>query len=264
MAIQTILQYALVGATGTLFVPANQSFNEAQYFTFINNSPNTLSIFSPSSQPGTDVPALIIPPGASQEFIIPSACRDGFTIVYASPGNTKTFPLNIYITSARTNISASNATAYASVQLAKLDQLPPALTAAGNLKVALEENIIGSLPVSVLDSEVTIPMTVAANNTAVNLTQAGVPGKSYYISYLNWRVSGTAAVGAANLPVLLKDGANTIYSSAIPAASANGANLSITFPQPIKITAGNSVSYTIAASGTAGCIVYANMGLILK
>jgi hypothetical protein len=114
-----------------------------------------------------------------------------------------------------------------------------------------------------LNDYVTHPMTSTQNNAATLLTQAGVAGKSWYISYVNWRVSG-GATAAANQAVAILDGETTIYRSAVPGNSPNGANLSIEFPNPIKITAGNSVTYSIGASGTPGTLIHANMGLFLK
>jgi hypothetical protein len=118
-------------------------------------------------------------------------------------------------------------------------------------------------PIRSLDV-VDILLTTSSANVATSLTQAGVPGQSLYISYFNWRVSGSAPVGASNCALTVKDGTTTIYSSAIPAAAPNGTNLSLMLPHPIKITAGNSVTYSIGSPGNAGCIIYANMGLFLR
>jgi len=107
-------------------------------------------------------------------------------------------------------------------------------------------------------------MSSVAANVETSLTQTGVEGKSWYITYANWRVSGSAVVGASNLAVTISDGATVIYRSAIPAASVNGTSLQINLPQPIKITAGNSVTYAITTPNNAGCIIYANLGLFLK
>jgi hypothetical protein len=108
------------------------------------------------------------------------------------------------------------------------------------------------------------PMTALSANVATTLTQSGVAGKSWYLCYVNWRVSGTAVVGATNLALTIKDGTTIIYQSAIPSASTNGTNLSITFPQPIKITQGNSFTYSIASPNNNGCIIYANIGAFNK
>jgi hypothetical protein len=115
-----------------------------------------------------------------------------------------------------------------------------------------------------LNDFATYPMSSIAPNTATTLTQVGQEGKSWYVCYANWRVSGTAAVGATNLAVTIKDGANTIYASAIPGSSINGTSLHISLTQPIKITTGNAVTYSIATPGAVGCIIYANIGLFLK
>lgn len=115
-----------------------------------------------------------------------------------------------------------------------------------------------------LNDYVTHPMTSILENSATTLTQEGVAGKSWYISYANWRITGTAATGESNIAVRLLDGETEIYKSAIPSGSANGTHLEMTFPQPIKITAGNSASYTIGASGASGCYVQANLGLFQR
>lgn len=111
---------------------------------------------------------------------------------------------------------------------------------------------------------VTVPMTAIAINVPIALAQAGVPGKSWYISYANWRVNGSQAVGSSNLLVTMKDGDTVVYNSVIAAGSVVGTNLSIAFTAPIKITEGNAVTYSIAASGNPGCSIFANLGLILK
>jgi len=110
---------------------------------------------------------------------------------------------------------------------------------------------------------VTNPMTIVSDNTAIDLTQAGTAGKSWYIAYANWRVRGSA-VGATDLSVLILDGATTIYDSVIPKTSIDGTNLSMAFPIPIKITAGNAVHFTITASGVTGSQIEANLGLFQK
>lgn len=106
-------------------------------------------------------------------------------------------------------------------------------------------------------------MTSTQNNAISTLTQSGVAGKSWYIGYVNWRVSG-GAIGATDVSVQLKDNTTVIYNSLIPKNAVDGTNLSVTFPQPIKITQGNSVTYSIGASGTAGTIIDANIGLFNK
>lgn len=110
---------------------------------------------------------------------------------------------------------------------------------------------------------VTFPMTSTKNNEATALTKAGVPGKSWHVSYANWRVSG-GATAAVNQAVTILDGETAIYKSAVPGNSANGTNLSIDFSHPIKITEGNSVTFSIGASGTANTLIHANIGLFLR
>ncbi len=106
----------------------------------------------------------------------------------------------------------------------------------------------------------TTPLIYSAVNVPTQIAKAGVEGKSWYITYINWRVTGTAAVGAANLALTLKDGDTVIYKSAIPGASPNGTNLQIIFPHPIKITEGNSFSFDIATPNNEGCVIYSNLG----
>jgi hypothetical protein len=110
---------------------------------------------------------------------------------------------------------------------------------------------------------VTHPMSSTQNNAATSLTQAGVPGKSWYVCYANWRVSG-GSVAAANQAVTISDGETVIYRSAVPGSSPNGTNLSIDLSHPIKITEGNSVTYDIGASGNANTLIHANFGLFLR
>jgi hypothetical protein len=119
-----------------------------------------------------------------------------------------------------------------------------------------------SKPIRSLDV-VTHPLTNTANNEATTITRAGVPGKSWHVCYANWRVSG-GATAAANQAVTILDGATPVYKSAVPGNSPNGTNLSIDLSHPIKITEGNSVTYSIGASGTSGTLIHANIGLYLR
>jgi hypothetical protein len=52
---------------------------------------------------------------------------------------------------------------------------------------------------------VTHPMTNTANNVATALTKSGVEGQSWFVSYVNWRVSG-GAIGGSNVSVSILDG----------------------------------------------------------
>jgi len=107
---------------------------------------------------------------------------------------------------------------------------------------------------------VTVPMTQAAANVAVSLGQTGVPGKSWYLGYFNWRVAGTAPVGATDCVLTILDGATVIYEPVIAAAAPVGTNNSIIFAYPLKITTGNAFTYAITTPGNPGCIIYANLG----
>ena len=146
-----------------------------------------------------------------------------------------------------------------SIGLALAAQLPLVLTAGGNLKVAILENTT----LADTNNYVVNPMTIGSTNASIDLTQAGVAGKNWCIGYANWRIEG-AATGASAINVQILDNTTVIYQSSIPPASAVGANLQITFPQPIKITAGNAIHYKIGASGAAGSVVRANAGFLLK
>lgn len=115
----------------------------------------------------------------------------------------------------------------------------------------------------VVNDYVTTPMTGIYNNTAAALTQAGVSGKSWYISYATWRVSG-GATGTSDVSIKLLDGTTTIYNTIISKQISAGAFSEITFKNPIKITAGNAVSLTADASGNAGTNITLNLGLFNK
>jgi len=132
--------------------------------------------------------------------------------------------------------------------------------AAGNASTLTVESGAALVQVSGGIMATTTPLTFQATNEATQIAEAGVEGKSWYITYINWRVSGTAAVGSNNLAVTLKDDADVVYKSAIPAASPNGTNLQITFPHPLKITEGNSFTLDISSPNNAGCAIYTNLG----
>ena len=132
--------------------------------------------------------------------------------------------------------------------------------AAGNASTLTIEGGAALVSVSGGVMATTTPLTAQATNAATQITEAGVAGKSWYITYINWRITGTAPVGASNLALTLKDDTDVIYKSAIPAGSPNGTNLQITFPHPIKITEGNSFTLDIASPNNAGCAIYTNLG----
>ncbi len=107
----------------------------------------------------------------------------------------------------------------------------------------------------------TNPLTFQANNEATQITEAGVDGKSWYITYINWRITGTAAVGAANLALTLKDSDdNLLYKSAIPSGSTNGDNLCMPFIPPLKVAEGKGFALDIGNPNNAGCAIYTNLG----
>lgn len=114
----------------------------------------------------------------------------------------------------------------------------------------------------VVNDYVTTPMTVSANNLPAALTQAAVAGKSWYVSYITWRISGGNVLNDVTIQLL--DGTTPIYSSVISKQQSAGTFSEMVFEKPIKITQGNLVSYTAGASGTSGTIITLNMGLFSK
>ena len=114
----------------------------------------------------------------------------------------------------------------------------------------------------VLNDYVTTPMTVTQNNAVSTLTQAAVAGKSWYVSYLTWRISGGNVLN--DVTVQLLDGVTPVYSSLISKQQSAGTFSNIEFSSPIKITAGNAITYTVGASGTTGTSITLNMGLFNK
>lgn len=116
----------------------------------------------------------------------------------------------------------------------------------------------------VVNDYVTTPMTASNNNTATTLTQAGVTAHSWYVSYLNWRVSGGSVGSTADVVIQILDGSAVIYQSVIAKSASNGSSLSMDFSNPLKITAGNSVTVTVGASGNAGTVITTNLGLFNK
>jgi hypothetical protein len=118
-------------------------------------------------------------------------------------------------------------------------------------------------PDSSIMDYVASPRTVKANNTAISIVGAATSGKSWFVSYANWRVIG-GAVGSTSLGVSILDGATKVYESVISKNSVEGTNMEAHFTQPIKITAGNTVTYSIDASGTTGTSIVANIGLFQR
>lgn len=114
----------------------------------------------------------------------------------------------------------------------------------------------------VVNDYVTTPMTISQNNATATLTQAAVAGKSWYITYLTWRITGGNTLNDVTIQVL--DGSTVIYNSLISKQQSAGTFSSIEFSSPIKITAGNAITYTAGASGTSGTTITLNMGLFNK
>lgn len=93
-------------------------------------------------------------------------------------------------------------------------------------------------------------LTATADNAAATVTKAGQAGQNAFGEGISHYVTGIAgSFSAAAIKLLtLKDGATVIGNWYVHNAFA------LTFPKPIKITAGNAVELSLAASGTAGTI----------
>lgn len=263
------------------------------YVNIQNTTVNTLNIYGLTDNPLTSAPTYQMGGRMSLSMRLSQKMFEGIIITYANP-DSNTYndvkPLEIIwsdtslgwqnsyspsfgasYTGANVNVINTPSVNVANTPAVTLSGSPavsisgtPAVSVSGtpNVNVINTPNV--SVTSTVVDS-VEIALTSSQNNLATNLTQAGVAGKNIYVNYINWRTSGTGVVGASNLAVRLLDNATPVYQSAIPTASPNGTNLSMVFPKDgLRITAGNPVSFTIPASGTAGCIVYANMGITIK
>lgn len=101
-----------------------------------------------------------------------------------------------------------------------------------------------------------VPGTSTAN-AAQTLAKAGVGGKSHYITAMVFSVS-TAATGAAEVPIQLKDGSTVVYDDILPSTWGVGNHLALYFATPIKLTAGNAANLVVNAMG-AGSISKANL-----
>lgn len=110
---------------------------------------------------------------------------------------------------------------------------------------------------------VSFPRTAKGDNLAISIVGAADASKSWYIAYATWRVSG-GSVGNTDVALNIYDGENIIYQSVISKQLSNGASSIITFSAPIKITKGNTVTYSIAPSGVDGTVIVANIGLFQR
>lgn len=86
-------------------------------------------------------------------------------------------------------------------------------------------------------------VTATADNNIATATKAAETGKSHYVT----SISGSFSAAAIQL-MQLKDGTTTIGNYHVHNQR------DIVFAKPIKITAGNAVSLTLAASGSAGVV----------
>lgn len=114
----------------------------------------------------------------------------------------------------------------------------------------------------VVNDYTTTPMTASADNAILTLTQAGIPDKSWYITYLTWRISGGNVLNDVEIETF--DDTTLVIKSIISKQQSAGAVSTITFSNPIKITAGNSITHTANASGSAGTVITVNLGLFNK
>jgi hypothetical protein len=250
-----------------------------KYFNIQNLTDNTLQIFAPHADPLTAVPVYNIGSYMQITLDMSQTLSEGMKIYYSNPDidsyNTPK-SMTVYWTDESLGWSHSLQGSFPSQNVnAKI------VSPLSNGKVAVE--VLNNPAVSINNTPTvtvsnnpsvnvltdvniytTLPMTNSATNIATNLTQAGVSGKSWYVSYIHLMVTGSASIGAANVPVALKDGTTTIFQSSIPAASPNGAAQLMSFNTPIKLTAGNSVTLSIGASGAASCSIISNMGLFQK
>ena len=113
-------------------------------------------------------------------------------------------------------------------------------------------------------SDAVTPITAKANNATVSITRAGKAGLSWYIGYMNYRVSGGTG-GNTDIPITVTDTvAGTIYESNIAKTAADGTSGFIYQAQPIKITTGAGFTYSIGASGNTGTYIIINMGVFQR
>ena len=109
-----------------------------------------------------------------------------------------------------------------------------------------------------------VPLTFSADNTVIDIIKVEIPNQSWYITYLNWRITGGNVGNTTDVAIYLQDNSTTFYQSVIAKGDVAGSNLSIVFPIPIKITMGNNLTIHFGASGNAGTKILANIGLFQK
>lgn len=127
-------------------------------------------------------------------------------------------------------------------------------------------NDLNGLPVKVTGSYPSgaTPWTVTDDsdaNAAKTITKDAVAGKSHYITAIEVVIS-VAAAGADINCILKEDAAGTPvthWKEIIGNASPGGTRVGITFPLPIKLTAGKTADLVVDAVGTAGGIATLNM-----
>lgn len=121
----------------------------------------------------------------------------------------------------------------------------------------LPTTLTGSYPANATPWAVTADSVA---NTAKTLTKAAVAGKSHYITAIEVVISAAAAGADINC-VLKEDAAGTpasYWKEIIGNASPRGTRVGITFPLPIKLTAGKTADLVVDAGG-ASVITTLNM-----
>lgn len=255
----------MVGASGRLsqnngeiaFIRPSQQRLRLEYINIQNTTENTLKIFGLNDDINSSYPTYQIGGRMAISLKLTQKLSEGVVVTFNNPDpstNDQIKPVEIIWSDISKDWNSSLAPSYTSDYVG------------ANVNVINTPTVdIGVQDTSTFENDyVDTPLSSSINNDVTVLTQAGVVGKSWYISYINCGISGTSPVGAGNVQVVIKDGADIIYRNTIPAAAVNGTNLSLVLPSPIKIRQGNSFSYEIGSPSNDGCIIYANIGAFNK
>jgi len=261
----------MTGATGTAIPDMNiitQKAEKINYVTFANMTSNLVTIYPRTTDQNSltgVTPLLKLGVFGSITFPFTDELKNGFLVAWVNAeSGTDAIPKGLSIFYSETNIilNTSQAPGFASslpaanvtivgdtVGLAEAAQLPAALTAAGNLKIAVSE----------IAAFLSSTWTRVANNVAgaaVTLTEAAVGGVTHYCTGYNVDVRSINLT--SETAIELKSGATVLHRCYLAQGATPDNRHEFTFPFPIKGSIGAAMTLEISAPGGA-TLLAANM-----
>jgi len=266
------------------FIRPSQYRVTLEYINIQNTTENTLSIFSLNDDTNSATPVYEIGARMTISLKLTQRLTEGVIITFVNPnpatiGQIKSLEIiwSEYSKGWGNSLAPSYSSQYTGTSV-NIINVPHTIVDSGSIAVSnIPHTIVdsGSVTVSniphvIVDSgtitpvnDYVTPLTGSQNNTALVLTAPAVSAKRNYCSYISLNTHG-GAIGASDVPVQIKDGANVIYDDIIPTTSIAGFRLIMNFTPPLQCAVNSALTLNIGASGTAGTIIKGNIGYLNK